>query len=243
MRSWRCARGSVDVGHQRVAARRLVIVVLVTNLPKGLPVVLLNCRTDNPLFDTITTDGFGGTREMISYLLDLGHRRIAIIKGNEINYEARERLRGYRAAFLDRNLSPDPTLELTGDFTEASGFDAARNVIAMAQPPTAIFASNDAMAIGALGAIREASLRIPQDISVCGFDDIPVARYLHPPLTTVHVPIHDLGTMAISRLFDRLEKKTKRASAHMLVSTTLSIRSSCRKITPKNHQEKEGHAA
>jgi LacI family transcriptional regulator len=203
---------------------------LLATLPISLPVVLLNCRTQSPLRDTITTDGTGGAKDMVSYLLSIGHRKIAIIKGSETNVESHERLIGYRAAFSSLSFTPDPALELDGDFTEQSGFNAVRQVLGGKNRPTAIFASNDSMAIGAVGAIREAGLRIPHDISVCGFDDIPVAKYLSPSLTTVHVPIHDLGTMAIERIFDRLFKRTKGAATHVFVPTTLSIRNSCKKI-------------
>jgi LacI family transcriptional regulator len=217
--------------------------ILLATLPKDLPVILLNCRTHNPLYDTITTDGFGGAKDMVSYLLSLGHRKIAIIKGSTTNSESHERLNGYLAAYTAYTLMPDPAMQLDGEFTEESAFNAVRQVLRGTNRPTAIFASNDSMAIGAIGAIREAGLRIPHDISVCGFDDIPVAKYLSPSLTTVHVPIHDLGTMAINRIFDRLHKKTKGAVTHVFVPTTLSIRNSCRKINPMSNQEKEGNAA
>lgn len=212
---------------------------LLANLPKGLPVILLNCRIDNPQFDTIITDGYGGAREMTSYLIGLGHSRIAVITGGEANVESQERLRGYRTAMTHHGIPLTPGFEFDGDFTEASGYEAAREILELEQRPTAIFAFNDSMAIGAIGAIREAGLRIPNDISVCGFDDIPVAKYLSPSLTSVHVPIHDLGVMAINRLFDRLQNKSKMHAAHILVPTTLQIRTSCKKITIQPHQQKE----
>ncbi|MFA5833635.1 MAG: substrate-binding domain-containing protein [Bacteroidota bacterium] len=213
--------------------------ILLTNLPKGLPVVLLNCQINNPHFDTIVTDGFGGARDMVSYLLSIGHTRIAVVKGGENNLESQERLRGYRAAFTNQGLPFNKTFEFDGDFTEASGYEAAREILKLQERPTAIFTFNDSMAIGAIGAIREAGLRIPNDISVCGFDDIPVAKYLSPSLTSVHIPIHDLGAMAISRVFDRLQKRTKGDAAHIFVPTTLSIRNSCKKINGITHVGKE----
>jgi LacI family transcriptional regulator len=212
--------------------------LLLTNLPKSLPVVLLNCHINNPHFDTIVTDGFGGAKDMISYLLDIGHTRIAVIKGGEKNIESQERLRGYRTAFVNRGIPFNTSLEFSGDFTEASGFEAARKILDCADRPTAIFAFNDSMAIGAIGAIREAGLRIPNDISICGFDDIPVAKYLSPTLTSVHIPIHELGSMAISRVFDRLQKRTKGDASHIFVPTTLSIRNSCKKIGSLVGQQK-----
>ncbi len=217
--------------------------VLLANLPKSLPVVLLNCHTSNPMYDTIMTDGFGGAKEMVSFLLREGHKRIAIIKGGDENIESRERLNGCYAAFQEREMALDPELIIEGDFTEESGFNAAMKAIALRNRPTAIFAFNDSMAIGAIGAIREAGLQIPKDISVCGFDDIPIAKYLSPSLTSVHVPIHDLGAMAITRVFDRIEKKTDGAAAHIFVQTKLCIRDSCTPIHHSNQPTKEGNVA
>ncbi|NUN70181.1 MAG: LacI family DNA-binding transcriptional regulator [Bacteroidetes bacterium] len=217
--------------------------ILLENLPKGLPIVLLNCRTDNTHYDTIVIDGYGGAKEMTNYLLDLGHRRIAVITGGENNLESEERLRGYRAAMTDRNFTPARTLEFTGNFTEISGYEAVKQILALKHHPTAIFAFNDSMAIGAIKALREEGLRIPSDISVCGFDDIPVGKYISPSLTSVHVPISDLGAMAINRVFDRLTKRTRDTTAHVFVPTKLCLRSSCKKITLMSNLEKEENVA
>lgn len=216
--------------------------ILIENLPKSLPVVLLNCRTDNNNFDTIVIDGFGGARAMTEYLLELGHRRIAVITGGGNNFESEERLRGHRTAMNGKMIQQNEALEFHGNFTEIAGYEAARQIIALEDHPTAIFAFNDSMAIGAIKAIREAGLRIPTDISICGFDDIPVAKYISPSLTSVHVPISELGAMAIDRVFDRLKKRSKDSSVHDFVPTTLSVRSSCRKITAVSMVGEEEHA-
>ncbi|MFA6457564.1 MAG: LacI family DNA-binding transcriptional regulator [Bacteroidota bacterium] len=213
--------------------------ILLENLPKSLPIVLLNCRTDNTHYDTIVIDGFGGAREMTNYLLDLGHRKIAVITGGENNSESEERLRGYRAAMTDRHFTPNHSMEHQGNFTEISGYEIAREILRQKHHPTAIFAFNDSMAIGAIKAIREEGLRIPSDISICGFDDIPVAKYISPSMTTVHVPISELGTMAINRVFDRMTKHSKDTTAHVFVPTKLCLRSSCKKINTMSNQEKE----
>lgn len=204
--------------------------LLLANLPKSLPVVLLNCHISNPHFDTIVTDGFTGAREMVSYLLEIGHTRIAVIKGGEKNIESQERLRGYKAALSDRGFVNQSDLEFDGDFTEGSGRAAAQRILAMESRPTAIFACNDSMAIGAYGAIRDAGLNIPNDISVCGFDDVPVAQYLSPPLTTVHVPIHELGSMAINRIFDKIKNRGTAEAAHIFIKTSLRLRESCKSL-------------
>jgi LacI family transcriptional regulator len=217
--------------------------ILLANLPKSLPAVLLNCHIDNPHYDTIVIDGFGGARDMVSYLLSIGHTRVAVIKGGDNNSESQERLRGYRTALNDYGIHYHAGLEFDGDFTEASGFESAKKILEMKPRPTAIFASNDSMAIGAIGAIREAGLRIPDDISICGFDDIPVAKYLSPSLTSVHVPIHDLGVMAITRLFSRLLKLTTEEKSQTFVKTTVCIRDSCAPIHQTHRRHKESEVA
>ncbi|MFA6541944.1 MAG: LacI family DNA-binding transcriptional regulator [Bacteroidota bacterium] len=217
--------------------------VLLENLPKSLPVVLLNCHTSNPMYDTIMTDGFTGAKEMVTYLLDQGHRKIAILKGGDSNIESQERLKGCRSALSEKGIAFDPAMEFSGNFTETSGYEQAKKIIALQDRPSAIFAFNDSMAIGAIGAIRDAGLKIPDDISICGFDDIPIAKFLNPSLTSVRVPIHELGAMAIHRIFDRIEKKTKEASAHIYVQTALSIRESCKPIHQSVQSTKEGNVA
>lgn len=206
--------------------------ILLRNIPRALPVVVVNCGFRQSTYDTISIDGFGGARTIVRYLLDLGHRRIAIIKGSDVNVDALARLSGYRTALQERGVVPDPTLEFDGDFTDASGYKAAQAIVQAKPRPTAIFASNDTMAISAIGALREAGLHIPEDISVCGFDDIPVARYLQPALTSVHVPIRDLGFMSIEMILKRLQpRKRKEKASQILVATTLSVRASCGPIT------------
>src|SRR5205085_10636990 len=131
-----------------------------------------------------------GAKEMVAHLVSLGHRRIAIIKGSARNYDAAERLRGYRMALREGGITPDSFLERDGDFTEAAGYSAALKLLALKNRPTAIFAANDSMAIGARSALCESNVEVPEEMAVAGFDDIPLARYMDPPLSSVHVPIH-----------------------------------------------------
>jgi LacI family transcriptional regulator len=202
--------------------------LLLANLPKSLPVVLLNCRIESTAYDTIIVDGFRGARQMVSHLVALGHRRIAIIKGEETNREAQERLRGYRAALAAVGIPREPASEFDGDFTESSGYEAALRILTAHPRPTAVFASNDAMAIGAIGAFHERGLEIPEQISVCGFDDIPIAKYLRPALTSVHVPIRDLGFMSIGLALKRLRPRRKQNKpSRVLVATEIAERASC----------------
>ena len=197
-----------------------------STLPRRVPAVLLyNSGTDQN-HDTIRVDNRFGARTAVDHLLVLGHRRIALIRGPAGNADAAERLRGYREALAAHGLAADPDLELPGDFGEESGFRAGDGLAALAQPPTAVFAANDAMAIGCLAALRARGLRVPDEVSLVGFDDIPIARYLTPALTTVQVPIAEIGGRALERLVSVLQDGRETAKRHDVVTPTLAIRAS-----------------
>jgi LacI family transcriptional regulator len=196
------------------------------NLPSTIPVVLLCSVPRGNEMDSLTIQNSRGAREMVAHLVSLGHRRIAIIKGAERNYDAAERLRGYRKALKDAGLAADPTLERDGDFTEDGGYRAALALLALKDRPTAIFAANDSMAIGALSALRESGVEIPGDIAVAGFDDIPLARYMDPPLSSVHVPICELGARAVELLLHGITHKNDHQRRRERVPTELVIRRS-----------------
>lgn len=197
------------------------------NLPARFPVVLLNCRGASERFDTITIANFEGARAMVRHLVGLGHRRIALINGAPGNFDAVERRRGYRAALREAGVDPDPRWELPGDFREESGFRAARALLGLDPRPTAVFAANDSMAVGALSALREAGVRVPEDVAVAGFDDIPMARYLDPPLASVRVDISALGERATLRLFEAMEEGAEHRPRHEQLPTSLVLRRSC----------------
>ncbi len=204
----------------------------VRNLPAGFPMVLLNAPVGPDAFDVITIANFEGAHAMVLHLLDLGHRRIAIIKGVEGNSDAAERLRGYRTALVERGVRPAPELEMPGDFGEASGFQAVGELLREPVRPSAIFAANDSMAMGALSALRELGLRVPEDVAVAGFDDIPLARFLDPPLSSVHVDISALGERAALRLLAAVREKERHRRGEETLPTTLVIRRSCGAAAP-----------
>jgi LacI family transcriptional regulator, galactose operon repressor len=192
----------------------------------GFPVVLLNCPPADAPCDSLGIANYDGTVAMIRHLSDLGHRRIAIIRGSEQNFDSAERLRGYRAAVHKLELDQDPALELPGDFSEAAGHAAAKFIVDTALHPTAVFAANDCMAFGALSAFRELGLDVPRDVAVAGFDDIPMARYVNPGLTSVHVDFAELGQRATDRLLAAL-RDTPHQPRRETVPTTLVVRRSC----------------
>ena len=196
------------------------------NLPSTIPVVLLCSVPRGNEIDSLTIQNCRGAKEMAAHLISLGHRRIAIIKGSARNYDAAERLRGYRLALREAGTEADSSLEREGDFTEAAGYAAAIKLLALRNRPTAIFAANDSMAIGALSALRESGVEIPEEMAVAGFDDIPLARYMDPPLSSVHVPIRELGARAVELLLHGITHKNDHARRRERVSTKLVIRRS-----------------
>jgi len=194
-------------------------------LPETLPSVLLNTPSGSGRASAFMTDNFGGARAMVEHLKSLGYKRIAHITGPSNNFESCERLRGYRAA-IGRESSAG-NLVLSGNFTEESGYVAGRQ-LAIARPrPDAIFAANDMMAIGSMFALTEAGLRIPDDIAVTGFDDIPIARYVTPPLTTVRAQTTELGRQALEALALAIETPEASPRTRKTLATQLVIRSSC----------------
>lgn len=204
---------------------------------RGLPLVLLN--SSDAELDGITIDNYGGARAMMRHLAELGHSRIAFIKGPAHNDDARERLRGFRHAMRGHGAAAElRALELAGDFTEESGREAAMRIARLTPRPTAIFAANDAMAIGALSALAELGVDVPGAMSVAGFDDIPIARYVAPPLTTIRVDIAELGRRAFALLLGALEQPLRKGRQHECIATSLVIRHS----TDRRPESRKGGA-
>jgi LacI family transcriptional regulator len=199
---------------------------LAANLPQGLPVVLINTRLPEDGLSSFAVDNHGGAFAMTRHLISRGHRQVAFIGGPDKNYEAQERLRGYRSALAEL-LPGAPELVLPGDFTEESGWRAGSEIATLAQRPTAVFCGNDMMAIGCLAALAEAGVRVPHDIALAGFDDIPIARYVTPPLTTVRVRIAELGSLAMDRLASAIESPGRSAAQHQTLRAELVVRQSC----------------
>lgn len=201
-------------------------------LTADTPAVLLNSATNAR--PTIRIDNYSGARGMTDHLIALGHRHIAFITGPERNADAAERRRGYRDAIDATTSAKRAPIEIEGDFTEESGYRAVPRLLAMKPRPTAIFAANDAMAIGALRALREAHVAIPDEMALAGFDDIPMARYLTPQLTTVRVDIAELGRRAVEYLADSLAGGSA-AKKHGVIPTTLVVRESCSAPSQRHH--------
>ncbi|WP_152446868.1 LacI family DNA-binding transcriptional regulator [Janthinobacterium sp. HH01] len=170
----------------------------------SLPMVLINyCRTETTL-PVVRGDNRMGGREAVNHLLQLGHRRIAFIGGSAHTGQSQERQRGYAEALKAAGIAVDKQLIAAGDFGQLSGFQATGKLLALAEPPTAIFAANDEMAFGAMDAVRAHGLRVPQDVSVIGFDDIPAASHVHPKLSTLRQPLTAISEAAVQELLRRI---------------------------------------
>jgi LacI family transcriptional regulator len=220
----RAMRGRVD--GVIVMAPTFEVAGLEPMLPPDLPVVLVSCPPFDGPFATLRIDNYGGARQMTDYLIGLGHRRIAFVTGPEANHDAAERLRGFRDGARAAGLGA-AAIECAGDFSEVAGHRATTDLLRLRERPTAIFAANDSMAIGALAALREAGLNVPQDISLAGFDDIPVSRFMTPPLTSVSIDIARLGDAAFETLYAELLGAATSPPSEQTLPVVLTLRESC----------------
>jgi LacI family transcriptional regulator len=213
-------------------------------VPDHTPVVLLNSWLDVLTHDALRVDSYGGALHMVEHLIGHGHWRIAMLKGPDTNLDARERLRGYRAALEAHGCTGGPELEMPGDFSESSGYEGMLRLLALPALPTAIFAANDSMAIGALSALRTRNVRVPQQVAVAGFDDIPIAQYMTPTLTSVRVRISELGARACGRLVEVINSDAPQDPIHEVIQTEVVPRQSCGCISLSQHtpdQENSNH--
>jgi LacI family transcriptional regulator len=191
----------------------------------GIPVALVDDRGESPTdLPSVGATNFAGGFAAAEHLLSLGHRRIAVVGGPPFK-STRARLAGYRTALQEAGVQPDPRLERSGGFVAETGYEAARALLRAPEPPTAIFAGNDLQAIGVYRALYEAGLRAPDDMSVVGFDDLPLARLLTPALSTVRQPVREMGALA-TRMLLRIIAGEKLESARVELATSLVVRES-----------------
>jgi DNA-binding LacI/PurR family transcriptional regulator len=191
----------------------------------GLSVVVIDRRMSKPITDVVLADNQQGARLAIQHLLQQNHRRIAIINGPQHLTSGRERYQGYLQMLNEACIPHNPSLIRFGDFQQDSGYELMRDLIAHNELPFAVFIANNLMTIGALNAIHEAGLVIPDDIAVIGFDDLPWAISLNPSLTTVSQPAFDIGIHAAELLFNRITYPDRPART-IVLNTQLVIRES-----------------
>ncbi len=190
------------------------------------PVVFIEQRDDGDTGAVVTATNHEGEIALTRHVLALGHRRIGFVAGSPALSSSRERLAGFRAALTEAGVALAAEMIVPGRNDRDSGLDAGRVLLRRADRPTAIIATNDLEAVGVLSAAREAGLRVPDDLSVAGFDDLPLAAHAHPPLTTVHQPLAEMGRRAVEMLIRWIEG-TAPDPRRVVLPTRLVIRESC----------------
>jgi LacI family transcriptional regulator len=180
---------------------------------------------------TVSAAHSAGADQAMQHLIGLGHRRIGAITGPGNRLATQERLRGYNAAMAGAGFAPDPKLVIGSNFHVKGGFDAAMQLLKRSKRPTAIFAFNDPLAIGAMQAARSLQLRVPDELSIVGFDDTSEAQFVTPGLTTVRQPLAEMGRMAVSLLLRLLNGRVP-STVHIELSTELVVRGST--ASPRN---------
>ncbi|MEJ2707828.1 MAG: LacI family DNA-binding transcriptional regulator [Anaerolineales bacterium] len=202
----------------------------------NMPLVIAGRPFETNQVSYIDIDNVTAAYNAVSHLVRLGYRRIATIKGMEKSTVTIDRLEGYRKALRERGLETDASLIASGDFTETSGYYAMQQLLPA--KPEAVFVASDQMAVGAIRAIREAGLRIPDDVALVGFDDLPIAKTADPPLTTVRQPIAQLGIQAVEILIDLIENGIT-PHRRVIMDTELVIRESCGALRRVSRQSLE----
>ena len=170
----------------------------------GTPIVILDRRVPDPQTDVVRCDSEGGAYELTRLLVSLGHQKIAILNGPRAVSTSEDRLAGFRRALTEAGIANDPQHEHFGEFTQESGCRMAHTALAVLPKPTALFATNNFIAFGVLKALRELELRVPEDVAVVGFDDLPTALVTFPFLTVAAQPAYEMGKTAIEILLNKL---------------------------------------
>jgi len=180
-------------------------------------------------FPAVRVDNIGGATQAIQYLIDLGHERIGFISGPKMSTSSIDRLQGYRNALAQNGRPYERGLVKQGNLTPESGYEAAAGLLDRKKRPTAILASNDLMAFGAIHAAKSLGIEVPEDLAVVGFDNIPLSSYFDPPLTTVEIPMPGLGATSMQMLADLLSGRD--LDPLKLFKTKLLVRGSTERKT------------
>jgi LacI family transcriptional regulator len=196
----------------------------------NLPVVVIDQRGTMHRFPSVSVDNYGGAQLAVEHLIELGHTRIAFLGGGDSIEGVRDRQRGYVDALARHGLPHAPELIASGDLSQMTAFEVVSRLLDLADPPTAIFTANDQSAFGAIAAAREAGLRVPDDISVVGFDDIPMAEQFHPALTTVRQPFQQMASSAVNTLLAQVAGNDTGAQ-RVMFAAELVVRDSSGTVT------------
>lgn len=219
----------------------IIVTPAATSFSTTAPVVTIDPNNQCPDCLTISATNHAGALEAMEYLIGLGHRRVGFVSGRPDLQCANHRLRGYLDALCQASIPQDQALIEVGDFSRETARGCTQRLLLLPTPPTAVFAANDESAIGVIETAHEMGLRVPDDLSVVGFDNIPEAAYHNPALTTVDQFIGKMGHTATERLIDLIQGKPLESDLH-LVPTQLVVRDSCRAIVggPQEIRERPG---
>lgn len=191
---------------------------------KGIPVVMLERSRPSANLHSVYINNFQSAYRATKYLIERGHKKIAHIMGNEKLIHSQERFEGYKKALADHGLIYNPEIVYKGDFTPYSGYIALKELLNLGGDFTALFSSNDQMAIGAIKALKNSGRHIPKDVAIVGFDDLSVSSMIEPALTTIHVPTYQMGRVAAKIILDHNESKN--IVQNIELETTLVVRRS-----------------
>jgi len=178
--------------------------IILDSAREGFPLVVLDRKLNNDFINHIEVDNVHGGYLATEHLIKKGHQQIAFISGPYNSHDNKMRYQGYRNALKDHGISHQSRLEISGQFTREGGYRATNMLIAQRDLPQAVFYSNDEMAIGGLQAFKEKGINIPNDISIIGFDDIQLAEYVSPALTTIKQPKYEVGALSVHLIFQLL---------------------------------------
>ena len=197
------------------------------------PIVLVNFWRAPTSLPVVRADNFVSARDAVRHLLELGHKRIAYIGGTQNSGQNNQRLQGYMAALAEQGIEPAPQWLETGNFSHQSGLEAAKRLLNLRERPSAIFAASDRVAFGVMEAARAAGLRLPEDLSIVGYDDIEAAALADPPLTTIRPPLQRLAEAAVQELIARIENSPQQHSCIELPSQVMIRASTARCIVKR----------
>jgi LacI family transcriptional regulator len=199
-----------------------------------MPVVVLDRHVKSANVDEVRGDSEAGAYSAVRHLIDLGHRRIAVLTGPSGVSSSSDRVAGYERALLEEHLGGEDELIAYGEFNETSGFEMMREILALNPPPTAVFAANNFIAFGAVRALREAGLSIPEDMSIVVFDDLPPGWVLDPSLTVISQPAYEIGRQAAELMLARLAGDSPAGARTVVLPTELIVRRSTAAPGPRS---------
>ena len=195
----------------------------------GIPLVFIDVDIEDKRVSYIISDNIDGAKKAVRHLAELGHEKIAIITGESITVPTQMRLKGYREEMEAQNASINEDWIIEGRFSVDGGYEAMQKLLKIEDRPTAIFCQGDEIAIGAMKAIKEAGLKVPDDFSIVGFDDIEISQYLNPALTTIRQQKEEMGIEAADMIIKLINHKEEKVEPEV-IKTKLIERSTTKKL-------------